>query len=134
MTRMCSIYVRMVLGLRKQNYDLHLIFHYMLVLVITLWMYYCLFTSMWLLQETLHVHNEKKTSSNDSYDALEAATGASKGDETRTDDKGRKPSSNESLLKNWPLMSSIVVYCIFSLHDMAYTEVFIPLIPINPLL
>jgi hypothetical protein len=32
------------------------------------------------------------------------------------------------------LMSSIVVYCIFSLHDMAYTEVFIPLIPINPLL
>eukprot|EP00258_Populus_trichocarpa_P045807 XP_024461826.1 protein ZINC INDUCED FACILITATOR-LIKE 1 isoform X2 [Populus trichocarpa] len=77
-----------------------------------------------LAQETLHVHNEKKTSSNDSYDALEAATGASKGDETRTDDKGRKPSSNESLLKNWPLMSSIVVYCIFSLHDMAYTEIF----------
>ncbi|KAJ6989102.1 hypothetical protein NC653_021859 [Populus alba x Populus x berolinensis] len=77
--------------------------------------------SCWL-PETLHVHNEKKTSSNDSYDALEAATGASKGDETRTDDKGRKPSSNESLLKNWPLMSSIIVYCIFSLHDMAYTE------------
>ncbi|KAJ6989101.1 protein ZINC INDUCED FACILITATOR-LIKE 1-like [Populus alba x Populus x berolinensis] len=79
--------------------------------------------SCWL-PETLHVHNEKKTSSNDSYDALEAATGASKGDETRTDDKGRKPSSNESLLKNWPLMSSIIVYCIFSLHDMAYTEIF----------
>ncbi|KAG6763345.1 hypothetical protein POTOM_030759 [Populus tomentosa] len=79
--------------------------------------------SCWL-PETLHVHNEKKTSSNDSYDALEAATSASKGDETRTDDKGRKPSSNESLLKNWPLMSSIIVYCIFSLHDMAYTEIF----------
>jgi hypothetical protein len=29
----------------------------------------------------------------------------------------------KSLLKNWPLMSSIIVYCIFSLHDMAYTEV-----------
>lgn len=28
-----------------------------------------------------------------------------------------------SLLKNWPLMSSIIVYCIFSLHDMAYSEV-----------
>nr|GEU76404.1 major facilitator superfamily domain protein [Tanacetum cinerariifolium] len=29
-----------------------------------------------------------------------------------------------SLLKNWPLMSSIVVYCVFSLHDMAYSEIF----------
>ncbi|KAG5403164.1 hypothetical protein IGI04_009283 [Brassica rapa subsp. trilocularis] len=29
-----------------------------------------------------------------------------------------------SLLKNWPLISSIIVYCILSLHDMAYTEVF----------
>ncbi|KAJ0959823.1 hypothetical protein J5N97_000474 [Dioscorea zingiberensis] len=25
-------------------------------------------------------------------------------------------------LPNWPLMSSIIVYCVFSLHDMAYTE------------
>ncbi|KAF3509820.1 hypothetical protein F2Q69_00000551 [Brassica cretica] len=31
---------------------------------------------------------------------------------------------NTSLLKNWPLISSIIVYCILSLHDMAYTEVF----------
>ncbi|KAJ4912009.1 Protein ZINC INDUCED FACILITATOR-LIKE 1 [Raphanus sativus] len=29
-----------------------------------------------------------------------------------------------SLLKNWPLISSIFVYCIFALHDMAYTEIF----------
>ncbi|KAJ6428662.1 hypothetical protein OIU84_020352 [Salix udensis] len=42
----------------------------------------------------------------------------------RTDYEARKPASNESLLKNWPLMSSIIVYCIFSLHDMAYTEIF----------
>lgn len=28
------------------------------------------------------------------------------------------------LLKNWPLMSSILVYCIFQLHDMAYSEIF----------
>uniref|UniRef100_A0A6N2LRK4 Major facilitator superfamily (MFS) profile domain-containing protein n=1 Tax=Salix viminalis TaxID=40686 RepID=A0A6N2LRK4_SALVM len=76
------------------------------------------------LPETLHMHHEKKTSSNDSCDALEAATGASKGDETRTDYEARKPASNESLLRNWPLMSSIIVYCIFSLHDMAYTEIF----------
>ncbi|CAK7325113.1 unnamed protein product [Dovyalis caffra] len=67
-----------------------------------------------LAQETLHVHNEKETEPKDSYDALEAAT----------DDGERKPTSKESLLRNWPLMSSIIVYCIFSLHDMAYTEIF----------
>jgi hypothetical protein len=30
---------------------------------------------------------------------------------------------DENLFLNWPLMSSIVVYCIFSLHDIAYQEV-----------
>lgn len=30
----------------------------------------------------------------------------------------------ESLLKNWPLMSSILLYCVISLQDMAYTELF----------
>ncbi|XP_051143353.1 protein ZINC INDUCED FACILITATOR 1-like isoform X2 [Andrographis paniculata] len=29
-----------------------------------------------------------------------------------------------SLLRNWPLMSSVLVYCVFQLHDMAYTEIF----------
>jgi hypothetical protein len=29
----------------------------------------------------------------------------------------------KSLLKNWQLMSSIIVYCIFSLYDTAYSEV-----------
>ncbi|MCL7026400.1 hypothetical protein MKW94_020057 [Papaver nudicaule] len=32
--------------------------------------------------------------------------------------------SKESLWTNWPLMSSIIVYCVFSLHDTAYTEIF----------
>ncbi|KAG6423163.1 hypothetical protein SASPL_113551 [Salvia splendens] len=32
--------------------------------------------------------------------------------------------SKKSLFKNWPLMSSIIVYCTFSLHDMAYSEIF----------
>jgi len=30
----------------------------------------------------------------------------------------------KNLFKNWPLMSSIILYCVFSFHDMAYTEVF----------
>ncbi|ONK78528.1 uncharacterized protein A4U43_C02F19780 [Asparagus officinalis] len=34
------------------------------------------------------------------------------------------PASKKNLFKNWPLMSSIIVYCVFSLHDMAYTEIF----------
>ncbi|GJX42999.1 major facilitator superfamily domain protein [Tanacetum coccineum] len=36
----------------------------------------------------------------------------------------KKDSNLISLFKNWPLMSSIIVYCVFSLHDMAYSEIF----------
>ncbi|XP_019186792.1 PREDICTED: protein ZINC INDUCED FACILITATOR-LIKE 1-like [Ipomoea nil] len=34
------------------------------------------------------------------------------------------PTSQKSLLKNWPLISSILVYCVFQLHDIAYLEIF----------
>ena len=39
----------------------------------------------------------------------------------KNEEKG--PTQQQSLLKNWPLMSSIIVYCVFQLHDMAYSEV-----------
>ena len=58
-----------------------------------------------LTQETLHTHNENDKLRKNSYNALE------------------EPTSKESLIKNWPLMSSIIVFCVFSLHDMAYSEV-----------
>ncbi|CAM8926976.1 unnamed protein product [Rhodiola kirilowii] len=46
-------------------------------------------------------------------------------DETHKVQKEKKGSTSQlSLLKNWPLMSSILVYCIFQLHDIAYSEVF----------
>lgn len=32
-------------------------------------------------------------------------------------------SSTKNLLKNWQLMSSVILYCIFSLYDTAYYEV-----------
>ena len=32
---------------------------------------------------------------------------------------------DKSLYKNWPLMSSIIAYCVFTLHDTSYTEVII---------
>ena len=41
--------------------------------------------------------------------------------------KDQKESSEESLLKNWPLMSSLTIFCVFSFHDMAYAEVSTPI-------
>ncbi|XP_022745388.1 protein ZINC INDUCED FACILITATOR-LIKE 1-like [Durio zibethinus] len=76
------------------------------------------------LPETLHKHNDNNISCDDSYDALEAASHESITKEITEEDEGRESTSKQSLLKNWPLMSSIIVYCVFSLHDMAYTEIF----------
>ncbi|XP_024977875.1 protein ZINC INDUCED FACILITATOR-LIKE 1-like isoform X1 [Cynara cardunculus var. scolymus] len=63
--------------------------------------------AIWL-PETLHFHKK---------DELESAT---------HDAMEKKDEENSllSLFKNWPLMSSIIVYCVFSLHDMAYSEIF----------
>uniref|UniRef100_A0A5B6ZXR2 Major facilitator superfamily (MFS) profile domain-containing protein n=1 Tax=Davidia involucrata TaxID=16924 RepID=A0A5B6ZXR2_DAVIN len=79
--------------------------------------------SCWL-PETLHIHNVHGKSHDDSYEALEAASYGSNAKEIAQNIEGREPTSKESLLKNRPLMSSIIVYCVFSLHDMAYTEIF----------
>ncbi|XP_052191960.1 protein ZINC INDUCED FACILITATOR-LIKE 1-like [Diospyros lotus] len=74
------------------------------------------------LPETLHNHNRISKSCEDSYDALEAPPCGSNVREKA--EEGGKSISKRSLIKNWPLMSSIIVYCVFSLHDMAYTEIF----------
>ncbi|XP_020240497.1 protein ZINC INDUCED FACILITATOR-LIKE 1 isoform X2 [Cajanus cajan] len=65
--------------------------------------------------ETLHNHN----CSDESIDNAEALENGSSG--AAKDKIIRK---NENLLLNWPLMSSIIAYCVFSLHDIAYQEVF----------
>ncbi|KAI3725783.1 hypothetical protein L1987_65576 [Smallanthus sonchifolius] len=67
--------------------------------------------AIWL-PETLHFHKKNKLES--AWDVPDA--------EEKTDEK--TDSTLMSLFKNWPLMSSIIVYCVFSLHDMAYTEIF----------
>ncbi|GAB2238774.1 hypothetical protein Droror1_Dr00024687 [Drosera rotundifolia] len=65
--------------------------------------------SFWL-PETLHIHNETKSVEDiSSPKALKGAT---------------PQASSKSLIKNWPLISAIIVYCLFSLHDMAYSEIF----------
>ncbi|KAB5519231.1 hypothetical protein DKX38_023550 [Salix brachista] len=63
-----------------------------------------------LAQETIHNHKGNDEGCNDS-DALGATA-------------FEPNSSQKSLLKNWPLISSIIAYCVFQLHDMAYAEIF----------
>ncbi|KAJ6925235.1 hypothetical protein NC652_018239 [Populus alba x Populus x berolinensis] len=63
-----------------------------------------------LLPETLHSHVGDGEVCNDSV-ALGTAAFESN-------------SPRKSLLKNWSLISSIIVYCVFQLHDMAYAEIF----------
>lgn len=66
------------------------------------------------MQETLHKHN----GSSESIDDAEAIENGSK-----KVDKEKIVQENENLLMNWPFMSSIIAYCVFSLHDIAYQEV-----------
>lgn len=75
------------------------------------------------LPETLHKHPQLKACE-DLYEALEAAPNGADMKGKKEGLEESKVSSTTSLLKNWPLMSSIIVYCVFSLHDMAYTEIF----------
>ncbi|XP_049404327.1 protein ZINC INDUCED FACILITATOR-LIKE 1-like [Solanum stenotomum] len=70
--------------------------------------------SFWL-PETLHNHDSRMPPQS-SYEALEEAASDAK--------DGNESAPKENLFKNWPLMSSIILYCVFSLHDMAYTEIF----------
>ncbi|KAM0033990.1 putative MFS transporter superfamily [Helianthus debilis subsp. tardiflorus] len=67
--------------------------------------------TIWL-PETLHIHKNHELESTSNVPDVEENT------------IEKKDSSLLSLFKNWPLMSSIIVYCVFSLHDMAYTEIF----------
>ncbi|XP_039685489.1 protein ZINC INDUCED FACILITATOR-LIKE 1 isoform X2 [Medicago truncatula] len=62
--------------------------------------------------ETLHNHNGNEESKGNA-EALE--NGSS---------KEKTVQKNENLFLNWPLMSSIIAYCVVSLHDIAYQEVF----------
>lgn len=79
--------------------------------------------SCWL-PETLHTHNKNKEELEESNDILEAKINGHNEKGNMQNSEEKHPTSQRSLLKNWPLMSSIIVYCVFQLHDMAYTEIF----------
>uniref|UniRef100_A0A0E0MC59 Major facilitator superfamily (MFS) profile domain-containing protein n=1 Tax=Oryza punctata TaxID=4537 RepID=A0A0E0MC59_ORYPU len=63
----------------------------------------------YLAQETLHKHKGLEMG----VEIAEAST-----------TQGSAESHKKSLFRNWPLMSSIITYCVFSLHDTAYSEIF----------
>ncbi|KAM0823934.1 hypothetical protein ACQ4PT_070517 [Festuca glaucescens] len=67
------------------------------------------------LPETLHKHTED-TLLNNSVEAVKESLS-----DTNAEQNG---GGCLSLFTNWPLLSAITVYCIFSLQDLAYAEVF----------
>ncbi|KAL3731838.1 hypothetical protein ACJRO7_028667 [Eucalyptus globulus] len=73
------------------------------------------------LPETLHKHH-KSSKFDAACEDVETAPLMS-GTKYKTQ-KAEGKAPKKSLFRNWPLMSSIIVYCVFSLHDMAYTEIF----------
>uniref|UniRef100_A0A0E0BEZ4 Major facilitator superfamily (MFS) profile domain-containing protein n=1 Tax=Oryza glumipatula TaxID=40148 RepID=A0A0E0BEZ4_9ORYZ len=77
-------------------------------LCISLFALLVLISCIWL-PETLHKHKGLETG----VEAAEAST-----------TQGSTESHKKSLFRNWPLMSSIITYCVFSLHDTAYSEIF----------
>ncbi|XXG50691.1 hypothetical protein AAC387_Pa02g4643 [Persea americana] len=80
-------------------------------------------TSYWL-PETLHKHNANNKDKCSSDDVLEACAYISDFKESNEETDGRMSTSKQNLFTNWPYMSAMIVYCIFSLHDIAYTEIF----------
>ncbi|XP_031268426.1 probable peptide/nitrate transporter At3g43790 isoform X2 [Pistacia vera] len=78
----------------------------------------------WWLPETMHWHGTTLDESYEPRDRLGASSNESFGSEDLIEAEERKTSHKANLLKNWPLMSTITVYCIFSLQEIAYTEIF----------
>ncbi|XP_074276148.1 protein ZINC INDUCED FACILITATOR 1-like isoform X2 [Silene latifolia] len=86
--------------------------YFLVCLVISIFALIVLIICFWL-PETLHSHDVEDAALIDSDD-LEKSHSA----------EGRTSNTWLSLLRNWPLMSVIIIYCVFQLHDMAYIEIF----------
>lgn len=74
----------------------------------------------------MHTHRNRRIEGK-TYEVLESTNSwdldVNIDSQTKEDEVEVEEESKPSLLKNWPLMSSIIVYCVFSFHDMAFTEV-----------
>ncbi len=76
-------------------------------------------------QETLHLHNDGKVGGA-GEDAQISEEVEAQADLSNIESGKAKVSSDTSLknlLKNWKFVSSVIIYCTFSLHDVAYLEV-----------
>ncbi|KAM3339756.1 hypothetical protein P3S68_029625 [Capsicum galapagoense] len=92
-------------------------------LMISLFGFVATVISLWL-PETLHKHKKGNKDQRDPHDVAEGTTNGLHLSESMTHSESKIPNSQKSLLKNWPLVSAIIVYCVFQLHDMAYLEIF----------
>lgn len=93
--------------------------YFLASLVISVYALGAFFVCFWL-PETLHTcsRNSYGKIQDQPHDEEEAYT-----EKLKSNDK-EDSTSWLGLLRNWPLMSSIIVYCVFQIHDMAYTEIF----------
>ncbi|KAG6556366.1 hypothetical protein Mapa_002309 [Marchantia paleacea] len=101
-----------------------------------------LFITVLYLPETLHIHNDEDALIEGDEDAF-IGTYCDKLDKIKGEDTNKKLLGEESdsaaelakqdskkndsllqVLKNWPLVSAVLVYCTWSMHNMAYTEIF----------
>ncbi|XP_039017479.1 probable peptide/nitrate transporter At3g43790 isoform X2 [Hibiscus syriacus] len=91
-------------------------------LIISVYSVGVLIACKWL-PETLHKHAAKGNEAVDPYDIPELSSNES-GRKDNVVELEDRQIDKPNLFKNWPLMSTIVVYCIFSLQEMAYSEIF----------
>ncbi|KAH7672073.1 Major facilitator sugar transporter-like protein, partial [Dioscorea alata] len=73
--------------------------------------------------ETLHQHDEEKMKT-DVIEQLEGSSYSLDSKQWQEETKQIHLPCKESLWKNWPLMASIIIFCVFSLYDMAFSEIF----------
>ncbi|CAO2831397.1 unnamed protein product [Amaranthus hypochondriacus] len=93
-------------------------FPYFLVsLVLSIFSFGVFILCFWL-PETLHRHDGDGKIQVQHHDIEDADN------EKLLNAEGDASHSWFNLLRNWPLMSTIIVYCVFQLHDMAYIEIF----------
>lgn len=87
-------------------------------LCISVFCFAVLISCIWL-PETLHNHKADKKGDQASESSI-----AHFSDPEELNEHGTSATTDKNLFKNWPLMSSIILFCIVSFEDMAYTEIF----------
>ncbi|PVH33762.1 hypothetical protein PAHAL_8G060900 [Panicum hallii] len=88
-------------------------------LCISVFCFAILLSCIWL-PETLHTHKPDKKEDQENQPIIEHLAA----DSEESVEKNISSATTKDLFKNWPLMSSIILYCIVCFDDMAYSEIF----------